>query len=78
MNKKEIEKLVDIELQFGDPRSPEYREGAIDPVFRRETGAELRKRYYAMGTAQADAYWAGVERGRAIWGKTRDQFTEPI
>lgn len=76
MNRKEIEDLVDHEFQFGDPRSQEYREGAIDLICRREIGAELRKPY-AMGTAQADAYWAGVDRGWAIWHKMRDQIAEP-
>ncbi len=65
-NREQMERIVDHEMQWGDPRSSVYRLGAIDCLCRRTTGVELPKRY-KMGTVEADAYWAGFDRGWMIW-----------
>jgi hypothetical protein len=68
------EKLVDDELSKGDPRSMEYRQGVIDVIRFRLGGTPIPRRYPA-GTAQADAHFAGMERGHALWrmGQQQDQ-----
>lgn len=71
MTRKEIEELVAREFLRGDPRSPEYRRGTIELICFKETGSGFTKPY-AMGTVQADAYWAGVDRGWAIWNRLQD------
>lgn len=60
------EKLVDDELSTGDPRSMEYRQGVLDAIRFRLGGIPIPRRYQ-VGTAQADAYFAGIERGHALW-----------
>jgi hypothetical protein len=51
-----------------DPRSAEYRHGVIDILkFRlRETNEATGKRQYRLGTAQADAYFAGCDEGHRL------------
>jgi hypothetical protein len=49
-----------------DPRSLEYKTGAIALLDLRVHGNPIL-RPYVPGTAQADAFWAGVDEGRAIW-----------
>ena len=66
--RKEIEALVEKEMRHGDPRSREYRLGAVDLICRRALGTPLPRRYQ-MGTVEADAYYAGVDRGWLIWKK---------
>jgi hypothetical protein len=58
---------VDKELSMGDPRSLEYRHGMIDILMFREHLAPFPSHPYQLGTAQSDAYSAGVERGHALW-----------
>ena len=60
-----LEKLVDQGLGRGDPHSPEYHLGILDALRYREKGSALPQRY-ELGTAQADAYYAGSECGRAV------------
>jgi hypothetical protein len=67
-NREQMARIVDEAMQHGDPRSNVYRLGAIDCLCRRTAGTEFPKRF-KMGTVQADAYWAGVERGWMIWRK---------
>jgi len=49
-----------------DPRSTEYRDGARALLTARLGGTTLQNPYKAA-TAQADAWWAGVEEGKAIY-----------
>jgi hypothetical protein len=53
-----------------DPRSKEYRQGVIDILKYRlgETKEVLGKKQYAdaLGTAQADAYFAGCNEGHRL------------
>jgi hypothetical protein len=55
-------------LKPRDPRSDEYRRGVIDVLrFRldEENGA-FGKNQYKLGTAQADAYFAGCDEGHRL------------
>ena len=51
-----------------DPRSDEYRHGVIDILkFRlREANEVFGKHQYKLGTAQADAYFAGCDEGHRL------------
>jgi len=62
------ERMVDGILSGGDPRSAEYREGCLAVFLFREGGACI-PHPFAMGTVEADAYYAGVERGHNEWAK---------
>jgi hypothetical protein len=54
-----------------DPRSPEYKAGVRSILDWRINGAQPALPY-ALGTAQADAYFAGQEEGGAIWRSLRE------
>lgn len=65
-NRHQMERIADEVLRHGDPRSPEYRLGIADCLCRRTIGT-LTPLRFQMGTAQADAYWSGFDRGRVVW-----------
>lgn len=58
---------VDTELARGDARSREYRLGMLDAYALHQLRTQIPPQRYALGTAAADAYYAGVERGHALW-----------
>jgi len=58
---------VDKELSIGDPRSHEYRQGMLDVLAFREQVAPFPSHPYRLGTAQSDAYSAGVDRGHSLF-----------
>lgn len=65
-------RIVDCLLSKGAPRSTEYRAGMLS-VFRfRRTGRAI-PHPYEMGTVEADAYYAGVERGHHEWAKVLEK-----
>lgn len=51
-----------------DPRSDEYRHGVIDVLKHRlrESNEAFGKHQYKLGTAQADAYFAGCDEGHRL------------
>lgn len=51
-----------------DPRSDEYRHGVLDVMKYRlgEANEAFGKKQYVLGTAQADAYFAGCDEGHRI------------
>ncbi|ACB34535.1 hypothetical protein Lcho_2269 [Leptothrix cholodnii SP-6] len=61
-----VDRLLKDAFAHGDPRSPEYHRGARAALERRLMGRQVLNPY-AMGNARADAFWAGVDRGNAIW-----------
>jgi len=67
------ERLTDAALRLGDPRSPEYRAGCIAYVtarlLRHALGAApgMASCPHPLGTAPADAWFSGVDRGRAVF-----------
>lgn len=64
---KTVEQLMDAAFSPGrDPRSEEYMRGCIAALQYRIHGATIRHPYQ-MGTTQADAYFAGIDEGHAIW-----------
>ena len=54
-----------------DPRSDEYKAGVIAILSYRITGQKI-PRPYAMGTAQADAFYAGTDEGHRLWEKANN------
>jgi hypothetical protein len=62
----QCERIVDEILSNGDPRSAEYRQGCM-AVFLFRDGGICIPHPFAMGTVEADAYYAGIERGHHEW-----------
>jgi hypothetical protein len=61
------EQIVEEILKGGDRRSEPYRFGMIAVMnFKRER-KPMPPVPYAVGTAEADAYFAGVDRGWFEW-----------
>jgi hypothetical protein len=69
-NRHQMERIADEILRHGDPRSPEYRLGMVDCLCRRTAGVETLQRFQ-IGTAQADAYWSGYDRGWSVWNRIK-------
>jgi len=61
-------RLVDCLLAKGTLRSAVYREGVL-AVFRFRRTGRVIPHPYEMGTVEADAYYAGIERGHHEWAK---------
>lgn len=57
-----IAQLIDATLQHGTPKSPEYRRG-----MRLKFGGQPIRCPFHPGTVQFDAYFAGNDRGHAIY-----------
>lgn len=49
-----------------DPRSDEYKAGVKAALMYRAAGVPI-KRPYEIGTAEADAFYAGQDEGMLIW-----------
>lgn len=49
-----------------EPRSDAYKLGARELLTNRVLGSSFRCAY-RLGTAEADAYYAGSDEGRTIW-----------
>lgn len=54
-----------------DPRSDEYKAGCRAAMDCRLNGRAIRIPY-AIGTAQADAFFSGVDEGHAIYRRERE------
>lgn len=68
------DQIVDGVLAIGTKRSAEYRRGMLD-VLRFRLEGEGIQCPYREGTPQFDAYFAGNDRGHAVWRAM--QQTEP-
>jgi len=68
----DVEALVDRELRKGAARSQEYRLGLLDLLRYRVEGIPLPTKRFELGTAQADAYWAGSEHGVYLWREMKE------
>jgi hypothetical protein len=66
------EQIVDAVLAHGDRRSPEYRRGMLDVLTYRMQGVRIQVPF-ELGTSQADAYFAGNERGHAVWRDLKEE-----
>lgn len=53
-----------------DPRSPSYKAGVRAALQFRIEGRRIPK-LYDPGTAEDDAYYAGIAEGHAIWRRAR-------
>lgn len=53
-----------------DPRSSEYKLGVLVCLQVRLDGAVGVRCPYQQGTAEADAFWSGVEEGKALSPKS--------
>ncbi|SCX40559.1 hypothetical protein [Nitrosospira sp. Nsp1] len=49
------------------PRSPEYKAGVRAALEYRINGKKITLTTYELGTAAADAYFAGTDEGHRIW-----------
>lgn len=49
-----------------DPRSEAYKQGVLSCLRKRIDGLPDRKNPYILGTAEADAWWAGIDEGLII------------
>jgi hypothetical protein len=58
---------VDAALAVGGPHSPEYRKGVLDAYAFRVLRTPIPPMRYQAGSAQADAYLAGVAAGHLLW-----------
>ena len=70
-----IAQLIDSTLRHGTPRSAEYRRG-IEDVLRLKFGGQPIRCPFQPGTAQFDAYFAGNDRGHAIYREDAQRRAE--
>jgi len=63
-----------------EPRSDAYKQGVLACLRVRIDGMELVKNPYPAGTAESDAYYAGVSEGRALspMGSAPEGFDGPV
>lgn len=62
-----VERILDVAFFPGrTERSPEYREGCRAALEFRLVGRRIHAPY-AAGCAAADAFFAGVQEGHAVW-----------
>lgn len=62
-----VDQLFDAAFNIArDPRSTEYKAGVRAVLNYRVAGTRIRSPH-PMGTAQADAFYAGVDEGHRIW-----------
>ena len=54
-----------------DPRSEEYKAGVMAALCFRINGQKI-PHPYALGTAQADAFYAGIDEGHHRWRAEQD------
>lgn len=66
MDERQIQTLVDVELQKGDKRSAVYRRGMLDVLFLRLNGTPLSSPH-RPGTLEFDAWAAGIDRGHVLF-----------
>jgi len=64
----EILAAVADELRHGDTRSAVYQQGMAAVLRFRLHGVPIQRTYHP-GTVEFDAFYAGVERGHALWRK---------
>ena len=65
-----VDQLLDAAFNIPrDPRSSAYKAGARAALFFRIEGVAIPVSYTA-GSAEADAFSAGIEEGHAIWRRT--------
>lgn len=63
---KTAEQIVDATLSVGNRRSVEYRPGMLAVMRFRLTGEHIQIPY-REGSAQFDAFFAGIDRGHFVW-----------
>lgn len=68
---KTPEQIIADAKRAGSRRSAEYWRGAFD-VLRYRIHGERIESPYQEGTVQFDAYFAGVDRGHALWRACRE------
>ena len=68
----EAQRIHDKRFAAGNPRSPEYKAGALYCL--RYHAGETRKADcpYRIGTAQADAWFAGCWEGTDLWRNAQE------
>lgn len=69
------ETIVDKALEHGDRRSPEYRQGMLAIVRFRMVGRSTPCPF-SLGTSQADAFFAGTDRGHSLWRSMQAESVE--
>jgi hypothetical protein len=67
MNETDYRALVDRELRHADPRSAPYKAGMVAGLrFKVDGVPPLRDFCFQPGTAEADAFCAGIDHGKAL------------
>jgi len=70
-----VDRLFDAAFNVArDPRSDEYKAGVRTALNYYYKGTGIRSPH-AMGTAQADAFYAGVDEGHRLWRAHADAST---
>jgi hypothetical protein len=72
----DLEAFANEALAHGNPRSQPYRLGVLDALRFRVEGVRIPPHRYAPGTAESDAYHAGIDRGHSLW-RTQIREQEP-
>lgn len=60
--------------QIRDPRSDSYMLGVLHALQFRIDSVPFPKHPYAPGSAESDAYCAGIDEGQSIWRKYSEQY----
>lgn len=58
----------------GEPRSPEYRAGALYILQRKAGEVAEQLCPYTLGSAQADAWFAGCDAGHLLWQRVMEEL----
>lgn len=71
------EAIIEAAKRHGDKRSAEYWRGALDVLRFRMQAARIQCPY-REGTVQFDAYFAGNDRGHALWRERVKKFARGV
>lgn len=78
MNDSDYRALVERELRHADPRSAPYKAGmAAGLRFKVDGVPPMRDFCFTVGTAEADAFCAGIDHGKALASRLTQQTAGP-
>lgn len=71
------ETILEAAKRYGDKRSAEYWRGALDVLRFRMQAVQIQCPF-REGTVQFDAYFAGNDRGHALWRECVKQIKRGV